>query len=112
MAVVSIINSNTSKEPNIMKLVRKLVLLCMRHNILVKAEHYPGRLNLTCDFLSRDQVYKAKQSRPSLEDCPVVIPEYWTLDKWISLYLCLLWPNQLDQLIEELGNCMQCVWHL
>ena len=84
MSVVSIINTSTSKEPSIMKLVRRLVLLCMRSNILIKAEHILGSLNLTSDLLSRDQVSKAKQIRPTLEVDPVVVPEKWMLDRWLD----------------------------
>ena len=84
MAVVNIINSNTSKEHSIMKLLRKLVLLCMRYNILIKSAHISGSLNLTCDFLSRNQVGKAKICRPTLVEDPMVIPEEWMLDRWLT----------------------------
>ena len=41
-SVVSIINSGHSKVPGIMELVRRLVLLSMQHNFLVRARHLPG----------------------------------------------------------------------
>ena len=52
-AVVSIINKQTSHCPFIMSLVRQLVLQCLRHNILFKAEHIPGVDNQIADALSR-----------------------------------------------------------
>ena len=44
-AVMHIINNQSAKVPIIMTLVRKLVLACMYHNVLVKAEHIPGKEN-------------------------------------------------------------------
>ena len=51
-SVVSIINSGHSKVPRIMELVRKLVLLSMQHNFLVRACHVPGVSNEVADALS------------------------------------------------------------
>ena len=56
MSVVCILNSFTSKEDTLMLLLRKLALLTMRNNILIRAKHIPGKLNIITDFLSRDQV--------------------------------------------------------
>ena len=55
-SVVSIINSGHSKVPRIMELVRKLVLLSMQHNFLVRARHVPGVSNEVADALSRFQM--------------------------------------------------------
>ena len=44
-AVMHIINNQSAKVPIIMTLVRRLVLACMYHNVLVKAEHIPGKEN-------------------------------------------------------------------
>ena len=43
-AVVDIINKQTSREPKIMVLVRRLVLNCLKYNILYKSKHIPGIL--------------------------------------------------------------------
>ncbi|XP_062618317.1 uncharacterized protein LOC134279921 [Saccostrea cucullata] len=53
MAVVNIINKISSKDVPVMHLVRRLVLACLRFNILFKAEHIPGKLNILPDLLSR-----------------------------------------------------------
>ncbi len=53
IAVVQIVNKQTSKEPNVMHLVRRLVLACMKFNILIKSVHVPGKLNVLPDLLSR-----------------------------------------------------------
>ena len=44
-AVMHIINNQSAKVPIIMTLVRRLVLACMYHNVLVKAEHIPDKEN-------------------------------------------------------------------
>lgn len=54
-AVVHIINKQSCKDAMIMKLVRRLVLQCLQWNILFKAEHIPGTLNVLADNLSRLQ---------------------------------------------------------
>ena len=53
--VVSIINSGHSKAPRIMDLVQLLVLLSMKHNFFIRAQHVPGVSNATADTLSRFQ---------------------------------------------------------
>ena len=84
IAVVSIINTSTSKDPTIMIVVRKLVLICMQFNIMIKACHIAGRLNLISDFISRDQVQKARQVDPLLEQDPIHVPSKWMLDRWLT----------------------------
>jgi hypothetical protein len=52
-AVVSIINSQTCKDTKVMLLMRRLVLTCLKHNILFQAKHVPGVNNTLPDLLSR-----------------------------------------------------------
>ena len=47
--VVDIINKSTSKNRAIMKLVRKLVLACLKYNILFRSRHFPGNQNIITD---------------------------------------------------------------
>ena len=53
MAVVHVLNSQTSKNPDIVVLVRPFVIACMRQNILIHTEHIPGIYNVLPDLLSR-----------------------------------------------------------
>ena len=53
MALVHIINSQSSKEPLVMSFVRRLVLQALRSHVLVKAVHVPGVANSLSDSLSR-----------------------------------------------------------
>lgn len=52
-ALVSIINKRSSKDKLIMKLIRPLVLLTMRHNVQIQAMHVEGAKNSIADSLSR-----------------------------------------------------------
>ena len=55
-SVVAALNSLTSRNANLMKLLRRVVLTLLRNNISVHAVHVPGRLNLICDALSRQVI--------------------------------------------------------
>lgn len=73
MAVVQIINKISSKDASVMRLVRRLVLACLQHNILFKAEHIPGEINTLPDLLSRLQVEKFQVLAPYMERFPTTI---------------------------------------
>lgn len=78
-AVVHIINIQSSKDPHIMILVRRLVLTCMQRNILVKSVHIPGKSNILPDLLSRLQIDKFRNMAPHMERHPTAIPDIsWT----------------------------------
>ena len=65
LSVVSIINSGHSKIPRIMDLVRRLVLLSMQHNFVVRARHVPGVSNAIADALSRFQMQRFRVLAPT-----------------------------------------------
>jgi len=73
-SVVSIINSGHSKAPPIMELVRKLVLLSMEHNFLVRARHVPGVSNEIADALSHFQMQRLWVLAPDADQIPCTIP--------------------------------------
>ena len=72
-AVVDIINKQTFREPKVMILVRRLVLNCLKYNILFKSKHIPGILNRECDLLSRLQVDKLKLLAPHADVQPTPV---------------------------------------
>ena len=74
MAVSHILNSFTSKEFNIMILIRKLVIICMKNNILIKASHLPGHKNSLADLLSRQRITEARELAPWLDQVPIEVP--------------------------------------
>ncbi|XP_048757041.2 uncharacterized protein LOC130046337 isoform X1 [Ostrea edulis] len=74
LALVHILNSQSSKSERVMQLVRPLVLLCLRHNIQIKAVHIPGCRNLIADAISRFQWDRFKSLAPQAEKYPSRIP--------------------------------------
>jgi hypothetical protein len=85
MAVVHVINKNTSKDNTIMILVRQLVLICLKYNILVKSQHIMGSHNVISDLLSRSQIQKAKMVHTGLEEQPTPTPEEWQLHQLLKI---------------------------
>ena len=73
-ACVHIINSQTSKDVNVMKLVRPLVSMALKYNIVFKSVHVPGKLNLIPDLLSRFKFQEALAIAPWLDRHPVQHP--------------------------------------
>ena len=74
-ALVSVLNKQTSKEPLVMVLVRKLVLLCLQFNLVLSARHIPGIDNTSADALSRLQMARFRLLNPTAEIQPTVIPD-------------------------------------
>ena len=64
MALVYIINSQSSKEILVMHFIRRLVLKALTSNINVKAIHVQGSKNKLSDYLSRLQVDRFKMLHP------------------------------------------------
>ena len=68
------INNQTSRDPNIMALLRPLVLTCLRFNINFTARHIPGRYNILADKLSRSQVEEFRILAPWAHARPMEVP--------------------------------------
>ena len=85
-ALVPIINKGTSKDAQIMQLLRLMVSQCLKANILVRAKHIAGVDNERPDCLSRLQVDKFKSlSRGiQMDNKPVVIPEHLKLSVMLA----------------------------
>ena len=60
--VVGIVNTTTSKDRGIMRLVRHLA--CLKYNISFRCKHVPGYQNVIDDRLSRFQFVETRQSAP------------------------------------------------
>jgi hypothetical protein len=74
LALVHIINKQSSKDKPTMVLVRQLVLLCLQYNILFTAVHIPGKYNNLCDSLSRLQIARFHRLAPWADARPVRTP--------------------------------------
>lgn len=73
-AVVYIIRKQTCKVTDVMALVRRLVLASMKFNILIRAEHIPGKFNLLPDLLSRLQITRFHSLAPEMDKKPTTVP--------------------------------------
>ena len=74
LPLVDIINSQSSAEPLVMLLVRRLVLQALRCNVLIQAVHVSGKSNVLADKLSRLQVAQFKTLFPGADPEPPPVP--------------------------------------
>ena len=81
-SVVHVINKQTSRDPYLLSLIRKMVLICLRNNILFKAKHIPGVKNGLADSLSRLQVDKFKGRSQGMDRVPTPLPEHLRPEIW------------------------------
>jgi hypothetical protein len=86
-ALVHVINKQSCKDKALMFFVRKLVLVCLNHNILFKAKHIPGTYNRLADLLSRFQVQTLKREAPaSMNSCATDILRHMLPANWEILF--------------------------
>ena len=81
-SVVHVINKQTSRDPYLLSLIRKMVLICLRNNILFRAKHIPGIQNGVADSLSRLQVNKFKGMYHGMDRVPTPLPEHLQPENW------------------------------
>ena len=71
------------KQPRVMSVLRKIVAVCLHENIMFDAIHIPGKINVLCDRLSRDQVPFELLLEKGMDTTPVSVPQalrprnYW-----------------------------------
>lgn len=53
---MAVIIKQTCKDTRLLQMVRFMVLQCLKHNIVFRAKHIPGKSNVLADSLSRLQV--------------------------------------------------------
>lgn len=82
IALVPVINKQTAPDPALMYLIRKLVLLLLKYNILLRASHIEGRLNVAADALSRGHIGLFQANLPSAASLPSTIPPEWDCSSW------------------------------
>lgn len=73
-AVVAMLNSRTSKVPNLMHLIRHLLSCAARHNFSFSALHIPGVNNSIADALSRFHWQEFHRLAPQANPVPSTIP--------------------------------------
>ena len=74
IAIVHSINNQTSRNKCVMKLLRPMLLVLLKNNILFRAIHIPGVKNILCDSLSRQQVSGPLLHKFGMDPSPVPIP--------------------------------------
>ena len=74
IAVVFALNKQTSRNPQVMKLLRPMVLSLLKHNVIFKAIHVPGVKNVICDSLSRNQVPYQLLAEQGMDPRPLPVP--------------------------------------
>ena len=75
MALVSIINGQTSKHKQVMFLVRLLVSHCLKFDICFQAQHISGKRNLVADRLSRGRMAEFRTLAPLPNLTPAKVPQ-------------------------------------
>ena len=85
-SLVHVINKQTCKDRVLMAFLRKLVSICLHHNILFKAKHIQGVRNRLADALSRLQVQTFRHlAPPHMDSLPTEIPQSLQPQNWVLL---------------------------
>jgi hypothetical protein len=80
LAVVTVLNSKSSKSPRVMNLLRFIVYRSMMGHFHMKAFHISSSNNCVADALSRGQFQKFKELPPEADTFPTAVPmEIWSL---------------------------------
>ena len=75
LAIVSVWQSGSCKNPDIMRVMRALFFTCAVHNINLLTTHIPGSSNIAADLLSRLQVPKFRFEKPDSDPEPTPLPD-------------------------------------
>lgn len=74
-AVVQVINKTSCKDTNLMILMRRLMVLSPKNNILFSARHFTGVYNTAAHMLSRLQVTQFKMRFHYMDQDPTPVPQ-------------------------------------
>ena len=80
--LVEVINKKTTKDRQLLVLLRELVLQCLKHNILFRAVHVPGVHNVKADALSRLQVTRFKSLDQGMDHAQTIVPAHLLPQNW------------------------------
>lgn len=82
-AVVEVLNAGTTRDPDMLMVLRAITLLALRLNVSICAVHVPGRINILADRLSRTQATPALISQLGLLSAPT--PLCTSTLRWMGL---------------------------
>ena len=74
--MVTILNKQTSKDKHIMAVVRAIVLMQLKYNDVLSAQHIPGVQNVLSDAISRQQETVDLLERYGMKPRPMEIPAH------------------------------------
>lgn len=75
MSVVEVINSGYSRDKELIHLLRCMFFINEHAHISVTAVHYPGKVNVRADALSRNDLTRFLQEVPTVDRVPTPIPD-------------------------------------
>lgn len=70
MAVVAILNQNTSRDQEVMHLLRCLAFITAKFQFIIAASHIPGVKNTSADALSRNKLDIFRSLHPQADEAP------------------------------------------
>lgn len=73
-AVVDVLTTLSARDGALSDILRGIVGLSMRHNIVLHPVHVPGKENTACDLLSRNQVGQFRQRFREMAQWPTPLP--------------------------------------
>ena len=83
----NVLNRQTSKDKFLLFFLRKIVLLCLQLNLVIRATYIPSKQNRRADLLSRNQVVTFLQESPTFSATPTEIPFSLQPDTVLSDFL-------------------------
>lgn len=100
-AVVAVIRSRTSKDPDLMHLLRSLSFIEARYEFFLSAKYIPGSCNELADDLSRNRLSSFLQKASNMSLKPTTIPQPlrdllfiekpdWLSPSWTQLFNSIL----------------------
>ena len=84
IAIVNIINKQSSKDSFLLSLVRKIVLILVKFNIHLISQHIAGRNNTLCDKLSRFQETRAFLDQANMNQKGTKIPNHLLPEHYVE----------------------------
>ena len=82
IAIVYALNFQTSKNKRVMQLLRPLILTLLVNNIRFQALHIPGKKNILCDKLSRQQTTPSLLKVFRMDPLPTPVPACLLPHSW------------------------------
>jgi hypothetical protein len=80
LAITQVWQSGSSRDPAVMRLVRRLFFFAAQHNIALSFRHIPGSSNTLADLLSRLQVPEFHRQAPWAHPTESLLPpDVWTI---------------------------------